>query len=253
MSGPPVTDTMTKYYWQWAIGLTDADFAAGHVITTDPGGSGVAFLMDPRDALGASATENVSLSAGMLSPNQPILIPLWIGLADDVDGLDNSQLNVICQINYLLGNIKSHVKINGADVLIPPLNPIPFLNVDVCEINPTTVNFQYNPPTLLPGTTLNQHTNSFPTGFFNFTVLANSHKYIHRIVGVDHLTLGFHPFATISGLWAVISPSDGGLSKWSATNTISYDTTVAANTLGMGCTGTPHTYGPVTITYTVTA
>jgi|SRR5215469_207091 len=250
MSGPPVTDTMTKYYWQWAIGLTDADFAAGHVITTDPGGSGVAFLMDPRDALGASATENVSLSAGMLSPNQPILIPLWIGLADDVDGLDNSQLNVICQINYLLGNIKSHVKINGADVLIPPLNPIPFLNVDVCEINPTNVHPYYNPPTLQPGTTLYFHTNSYPSGYFNFTMLSNSHKYLHP-TGGEHWTLGFHAYATTSGLWAMISPSDAGLSGWSSGNIISYDTTVAGYTRG-GCSGTPNTYGPVTITYNVT-
>jgi hypothetical protein len=245
MTGPPVTDTMTKNYWQWAIGLTDADFGAGNVITTDPGGSGVAFLMDPRDALGVNATENVSLSAGMLSAHQPILIPLWIALADNVDGLDNSQLNVICQINHLLGNIKSHVNINGANVLSTP-----FLNVDVCEINPTTVNFYYNPPTLQPGTTLYQHTNSYPTGFFNFTMLSNSHKYLHPTAG-ESWTLGFHTYATTSGLWAVISPSDAGLSGWSSGNIISYDTTVAGYTHG-GCMGTPYTYGPVTVTYNVT-
>ena|SRR5215831_8715409 len=111
-----VTDAITARYWQWVIGLTQADFDAGHVITTDPGGSGVAFLMDPRDGPnGGTSTQTAKLNS-MLSPNQPILIPLWIGLADDSDGAENSQLNVTAKINYLLGNITSHVKINGANV-----------------------------------------------------------------------------------------------------------------------------------------
>lgn len=256
--GPPVTDAMTANYWQWAIGLTSADFTAGHVITTDPGGSGVAFLMDPRDgptkpAVTGSFAQTVSLSAGMLSSHQPILIPLWIGCADNTDGMETSSLNVTDQIHYLLGNIKSHVKINNVDVF--GLNP--FLNVDVCEINLTTVTFHYNPPSETPGTTLYQATTTFPAHSFNFTVLATSHKYINQIAGMSNWTLGFHPFATSSGLWAVISPSDrpGGTSSstWSIGDKISYDTTVAANTPGLGCTGTPHTFGPVTITYTVTA
>jgi len=238
-----VTDAITARYWQWVIGLTQADFDAGHVITTDPGGSGVAFLMDPRD--GPNGGTFPQRTNNMLGPHQSILTPLWIGLGDDKDGPNNNQLPITAEENYLLGNIQSHVKINGVDVLSNP-----FLNVDVCLKAGPTVTYMYHPPSQGPGTTLYQAITNFPADSFSFTMPANSYKLLHALPG-DHWTAGFHPYAASVGLWAVISPSDGGLPSWSNGNTISYSTTVGSNSLGLNCLGTVHTYS-TTITYTVT-
>jgi hypothetical protein len=240
-----VTDAMTASYWQWALGLTSANLmTAGGVIHTDPA-SGVAFLMDPTDA-SAFPNDSNQTTVGMLSPNQQVLIPLFISIAEantcHYCNTTLPQIILTSKKNYLLGRITSQVSING--VSVSPTNG-GFLDVDVCLCNNTTnVTYTYHAPsTSAQGL---QHTSS--TTFSTF-ILSTSEK-----SSQGTFVLGSHPNASSTGFWTVISRSDAGDGKtsWSNGETISYSTKVVANTI-QGCT--PPVFNNninTTIKYTVT-
>jgi hypothetical protein len=246
MTGVAVTDAMTERYWTWLLGLKNTDFVnfTGHVITKDPGGT-VAFLMDPADVPNGGAFAQVT--AGNLTPNQQVLIPLWLGSADDCvhcgNPPNNSQLNLTSKKKWELGRIISQVSINGANVLASREG---FLDVDVC-FNPGTNQVTDNYHGASNTSLRHDHTVPITGGLFmNLNIPATSHK-----LNQGTFVSGLHAYTTITGFWAVISPSDGGLSSWSTGNTISYSTTVGLNSIG-GCSNPNPINYSATITYTVT-
>src|SRR5215469_12357215 len=119
----PLSSTTVTNYWNWTLQLTTGQLGLpGGVIYTDPS-SGDAFLMDPTIAFHYPANSTQTTNGG-LAPDQDIIIPLFIAIAEDntgvtcpncnqASGSTANQLVLTANKDYFVGHITSQVSING--------------------------------------------------------------------------------------------------------------------------------------------